>query len=97
MSETIFEAMGLTDNWGKMSHDSVEKIFEAEPLISDVMLKSMANVRDESLGIKPNSDIPLTEYERKLVVTGFFIGKFMGAKLANGILSHIMKKIKDDD
>lgn len=96
-SETIFQAMGIADDWANECYDFVKTTYEAEDTLSEVMLKSMANVRDESLGIDVNSDIPLTDYERKLVLVGFLVGRHKGEQMANNLIETILKKLNKKD
>lgn len=96
-SETIFQAMGIADDWANECYDFVKTTYEAEDTLSEVMLKSMVNVRDESLGIDVNSDIPLTDYERKLVLVGFLIGRHKGEQIANNLIETILKKLNKRD
>jgi hypothetical protein len=96
-SETIFKAMGIAEDWANECADFVKTTYEAEDTLSKVMLKSMTNVRDESLGIDANSDIPLTDYERKLVLVGFLIGKHKGEQIADTFIKTIIKKLSKDD
>ena len=96
-SETIFQAMGIADDWANECYDFVKTTYEEEKTISDVMLKSMTNVRDESLGITADSDIPLTDYEKKLVLVGFLIGKQKASHVAGDFVRTIIKKLNNDD
>lgn len=96
-SETIFKAMGIAEDWANECFEFVKTTYEAEDTLSEVMLKSMTNVRDESLGIGVNSDIPLTDYERKLVLVGFLIGRHKGEQIANGLIETILKKLNKKD
>jgi len=68
---TISGGLGLTETCFKSIADDCVQTFQEQDSISDSLLISGNQIREEELDVPGN----LTRYEKKLLLAGYFIGK----------------------
>jgi hypothetical protein len=68
---TITEGLGITDESFETSLSIASDSINSNDLISDAIIETALNVREDELG-ECNTD--LSNYEKKLVLTGFLLG-----------------------
>lgn len=100
MSEkTITEAMGIEDGWTDKLTANLQKVSAENETISDFLEEMGRITREEELG---DVRIPLSKYEKKLLLAGYFAGHSVGSQKSNplGFLAEIigseLRKGKED-
>lgn len=68
---TITEGLGITDEYFETSLSIASNSINSNNLISDAMIETALNVREGELG---ECNTNLSNYEKKLVLTGFLLG-----------------------
>jgi|688.fasta_scaffold217031_4 hypothetical protein len=68
---TITEGLGITDESFETSLSIASNSINSNNLISDAMIETALNVREGELG---ECNTNLSNYEKKLVLTGFLLG-----------------------
>lgn len=73
---TISGGLGLTNEYfDQLAEDCVES-FESQSKLSEAILVSGRKIRDEELDVPG----PLSRYEKKLLLAGYFLGKIHATK-----------------
>jgi hypothetical protein len=92
--ETITQAMGIPDGFTDDLNEILNRLKNKHESVSGLVLDVAEEVRESSLG---GIEVPLSEYEKKLLMVGFFIGHHTGASSSNPLMSIIGKLIEDED
>ena len=73
MENSITQALGVNDKWFENTNKVVIDLFNnsSSDLISDVLLDSAKDVREGCFGEVGNE---LSDYEKKLLLTGYLVG-----------------------
>ena len=76
MEKSITQAMGVNDKWFEDTNKVVIDLFKSSEsdLVSDVLLDSAKDVREDCFGEVTNE---LSDYEKKLLLTGYLVGLTM--------------------
>lgn len=75
--ETINTALGISEEWRSATDKKIEKLIDDEGLVSDVMEKMIAAIKEEEFG---EGEYEITSYEKKLTYMGFMILSEMMAR-----------------
>jgi hypothetical protein len=95
--ETITQSLGLPDEFADESFEILNRLRNAHNGIADLLIASAEEVRESTLG---KIDSPLTEYEKKLLMIGFFLGNHIGKQRSNplaAIFSEIIRSAEKDE
>lgn len=80
---TVVEALGLSLKWADKNTDVLRESFELHDAISDLILSLGLSVKEDSFG-KMNGDAAnLSEYELKLLYSGYQIARYMEKQAFN--------------
>lgn len=71
MSDSISESLGLTDKWFENRSEEIRSGYEECEQIDQLMVNQISNVRLDELG---EVDANISDYEKKLILTGYLIG-----------------------
>jgi hypothetical protein len=82
VEETITKGLGIEDSWWETATALTEKSLETTQKISDAIQYIGSVCREEEFG--ETSDIPVSIYEKKLIL----IGMLMGQSINNKIVEH---------
>lgn len=75
--ETITQALGIKDEWKDTVNELLNEGLGKNKTVSDLLAYLGESVREEELG---KIDISLTEYEKKLILMGYFAGTTLAQK-----------------
>jgi hypothetical protein len=70
-SETVMGGLGIPDEFATKSDEIVANRMKSNDKISDLLIDVANDVRQESFG---DCDTNLSEYEKKLIFSGFNVG-----------------------
>jgi len=68
--DSVSLALGLSQEWEDSNREEISEIFSRFDLVSDAIENSIDTVRTGELG---NTPVPVSDYEKKLVLTGMHI------------------------
>lgn len=68
---TVTSALGISDQWGDDQHNKTLESLGSHDEISTVLEELGKEAKVEELGVNSES---LTPYEKKLLMTGYFVG-----------------------
>ena len=72
--QSIWEAMGIADQWTDKNFEELKKELENSETISEMLEKAATRVKDEEFG---EGNYGLTEFEKKLMLVGFQAAQIM--------------------
>jgi len=78
---TITDAMNIEDGWAKKIHDILNEGAGKTEKVSNLLEHVGEIVREDELG---SIQSPLTKYEKKLILAGYFAGHNIGERKSNG-------------
>ena len=73
VSSQLHDAMGVKEQWYDEAVERTLENLKVTEYLSEALLRSAEEVRDEMFG-EVTPPIPLSEYERKLILVGYMIG-----------------------
>lgn len=73
VSDQLHDAMGIKEEWYDATAKSTLENLKTVEYLSEALLCSAEDVRAEMFG-EVTPPIPLSEYERKLILVGYLIG-----------------------
>lgn len=78
MSKSISESMEISDSWANWAIGEIQETWDRNETVSDTALEMANLVRKEEL----NTIVPLSDYEKKILLVGLFIGQRHGKSIA---------------
>lgn len=72
--ETITQGLGIEDSWFESKVEDVIKSWKTHELVSDALKEIAQDIKDQEF----ETEIPVTEYEKKLVLAGYMAGQVPG-------------------
>lgn len=69
-SETISQGLGIPNSWFEDKAGRVVEIWKEHDKVSDALEKLAQEIKDEEF----ETQIPVTDYEKKLILAGYVIG-----------------------
>jgi len=98
MNKSISESMEISDSWAESAIKEIQETWGRNETVSDVALEVANFVRKEEL----NTIVPLSEYEKKILLVGLFVGQKHGKFLAISnlppeikMLLHLMEQMEE--
>lgn len=74
-SDTLTGGLGLPDESWEETTQRVNQQFDGNEDLSSTMLGILEELREEELGIAASSAIQSSEFERKLIMHGYILGR----------------------
>jgi hypothetical protein len=98
MNKSISESMEISDSWAESAIKEIQETWGRNETVADVALEVANFVRKEEL----NTIVPLSEYEKKILLVGLFVGQKHGKFLAISnlppeikMLLHLMEQMEE--
>lgn len=73
VSDQLHDAMGVKEQWYDAIVERTRENLMTTEYLSEAMLRSAEEVQEEMFG-EVTPPIPLSEYERKIILVGYIIG-----------------------
>lgn len=73
VSDQLHDAMGVKEQWYDEAYERTLENLRTTEYLSETLLRSAEEVQEEMFG-EVTPPIPLSEYERKLILVGYIIG-----------------------
>lgn len=93
---TVHKALNISDKWMDESEAHLNKEVEATETLSETLLLAAARLKKELFG---DTDHPISEYEKKLLLTGMQLSNLMMKIQADRVkvfLGEVMKVSSQD-
>jgi hypothetical protein len=87
MNKSISESMEIPNLWAVSAIEEIHESWKRNETVSDIALEVANSIRREEL----NTSVPLSDYEKKILLVGLFIGQKHGKSIA---LSSLPPEIK---
>lgn len=95
---TITQGLGIEDAWFDKKVDEVIQIWKKNTLVSEALEEICQEVKNEEF----ETQIPVTEYEKKLILIGYMVGQASSimeserTERLKGVLAMMTKMLEED-